>query len=274
MLSTSEIQRLKEIWSVCFLDSSEYISLFFSTLYKDGYVTIHTEKQEIVAAHYLLPYEITIDGKPVKASYFCAAATMPAYRSLGIMSNMIKEALQKLKSQGYKICFLIPANEGLYDYYARFGFQSVYYAKDTIVKALADSRITITPLNDANIVYQHYNELIVPKNLSVVLTKEHFDFLIKETALELGETFEIKKEGRSIGYFFYKQGIVREIVSTEDFNEISPAICAALGKTQCKFSVPLFYNAKGHEKKMGMAIALDDHISINNEFGYIGLMLN
>ncbi|MBR5498130.1 MAG: GNAT family N-acetyltransferase, partial [Clostridia bacterium] len=56
-------------------------------------------------------------------------ATLPEYRNCGIMGEMIEYALNNLKMCGYQAVYLYPADEHLYDYYHKFGFENKFFCR-------------------------------------------------------------------------------------------------------------------------------------------------
>ena len=117
--------QLVNLWCEVFSDSEEYVRLILPFLpFFDCYAVF--EKEEIVSAMYLLPSEIKIGEKLYKGRYLYAAATKEKSRKNGYMSLLINEAIDTLKDKADFIS-LVPANDGLYFYYARFGFESAMY---------------------------------------------------------------------------------------------------------------------------------------------------
>ena len=132
MLLTSEEKRNEEtvnqlisLWKTVFCDDEDYIRLLVPYLpIFDCYVV--KEEGKIVSAFYLLPSEIKVGQRIYKGSYLYAAATYEEYRKNGYMSRLIKEAING-KENELDFISLVPANDGLYSYYSRFGFEELMY---------------------------------------------------------------------------------------------------------------------------------------------------
>ena len=58
------------------------------------------------------------------AAYLYGIATLPKYQQQGISSRLIRQMLEKCRQNGAAFTFLIPADEGLKDYYAKLGYQN------------------------------------------------------------------------------------------------------------------------------------------------------
>lgn len=124
--NSTEIQsQLINLWCEVFGDCEDYVKVILPFLpHFDCYAVF--EDNEIVSAMYLLPSEIKCNEKLYCGRYLYAAATKERCRKNGYMSLLINEAIDTLKDKTDFIS-LVPANEGLYSYYSRFGFESVMY---------------------------------------------------------------------------------------------------------------------------------------------------
>lgn len=121
------IPSLISLWNKVFGDDEEYIKLFFDKAYYDCECFAEIVDDKAVSAFYLLKCTIKKDGRLYNGRYLYAAATLPEYRSKGLMSKLIKEALDYGKSKGLHFVALVPADDGLYDYYTRFGFKEAMH---------------------------------------------------------------------------------------------------------------------------------------------------
>lgn len=116
---TEDVPQLLALWLTCFSEKEEAAELFFkrNLSYTRGYLA--ADKGNPIAALYLV--DCTLCGK--RAHYLCGAATLPQYRKRGVMSALIQYALTDAKQRGDSYSVLLPANDGLYDFYARLGYQ-------------------------------------------------------------------------------------------------------------------------------------------------------
>ena len=113
-----DIPQLVSLWVTCFREKREAAELFFerNISYTHGYVAEDSGKP--VAAVYLV--DCTLCGE--RAHYLCGAATLPEYRGGGVMTSLMRFALGDAEKRGDRFSVLLPADEGLYDFYARFGY--------------------------------------------------------------------------------------------------------------------------------------------------------
>ena len=143
------IQSLINLWHEVFGDEREYIELFFSEAYYDSECFAEMVDDEIVSALYLLKCVIKCSGKIYRGRYLYAAATLPEYRGKGLMSKLIDEAQIYADRENFDFIALVPADDGLYDYYSRFGFtENMFKYRYLIEKDTATMR-AYREINDA-----------------------------------------------------------------------------------------------------------------------------
>ena len=155
------VNQLISLWKTVFGDSEDYIRLLVPYLHIFDCYAI-TEEGKIVSAFYLLPSEIKVGKRIYKGSYLYAAATYEEYRKNGYMSYLIREAI-KDKENELDFISLVPANDGLYSYYSRFGFEELMYNFRT--------KITCDGKNNEQ------NDFITDGERINSLRKSNFDYL-------------------------------------------------------------------------------------------------
>lgn len=136
-----DILQLKKLWLSCFEEREDAVGLFFQQNFYHAYVC--EADGRIVSALYLI--DCTLNGD--RAHYLCGAATLPAYRSKGFMSALIRCALQDARRRGDRFSLLYPASDALYGFYAGFGYQPTSAQKSAILSADTD-RMVIGGLPD------------------------------------------------------------------------------------------------------------------------------
>ena len=112
------ITQLKKLWALCFDEKQSALDLFFDRNFDNMSAYIAFNNGNVASALYLV--NCTLNGK--KSNYLCGASTAPDYRNKGIMSRLIEYALCDAKKSGDVYSLLLPASEGLYSYYKKFGY--------------------------------------------------------------------------------------------------------------------------------------------------------
>ena len=115
----------KEMFYKHFLDSAAGVDLFFENAMQFAEVYCAKSDEKIISALYLIGAHL--NGK--KAHYIFGVATLPEFRGRGIMGNLMEYALNDAKQNGDVYSLLFPANEKLYDFYAKFGYKANCTAK-------------------------------------------------------------------------------------------------------------------------------------------------
>ena len=124
---------LIKLWSEVFGDDLSYIELFFQKQYSRCETFCFIVDNKIISAFYLLPCYLSYKEKNYNGRYLYAAATFEKYRGKQIMSQLIEEAKVYCKNNDLDFLALLPADEGLYNYYSRFGFNTAMYKYETVI---------------------------------------------------------------------------------------------------------------------------------------------
>ncbi len=114
----TDLPALKALWLTCFEEDERAAELFFERTMSFTHAYKATENGEFIAAVYLVG--CTLNGR--QAHYLCGAATRPDCRNRGVMSGLIRFALDDAKNRGDVFSVLFPADEGLYRFYSRLGY--------------------------------------------------------------------------------------------------------------------------------------------------------
>lgn len=128
-----------KIWSECFpADSPEWRRMFFDAVYADDEaLTLNApDSNRAVSSLLLLSYAMTFRESTVGVAYIYGAGTLKKYRARGYMSQLIRQALSEASDRGDTFAVLIPASDALRQYYARFGFSTVFFSQPERYTAL------------------------------------------------------------------------------------------------------------------------------------------
>ena len=115
----SDLPSLAALWLRCFEEKEEAVKLFFERNLSNTHAYLAEDGGTAIAAVYLIGCQLV--GK--SAHYLCGAATDPAYRHRGVMTALIEFALRDAARRGDCYSALLPANDGLYRFYARLGYK-------------------------------------------------------------------------------------------------------------------------------------------------------
>ena len=245
----------KTLSSYKYINSEEEkaVDLFFDKCFnaKQTYIAKYGEK--IISALYLI--SASFNGQ--KAHYLCGASTHKDFRKQGIMSKLIKYALEDSAKSGDKYSFLFPANDNLYNYYQNFGY------RENCIAYISDfSRNDLLSLQELN--FSENNIL-----------KQGND--LKNFAVEYYSTYNIKNV-KSKNYFalFEENENTAEVFYFEfEKNNLKNMINDILQNTDAEYFKfthnKIFENAQ--KIRYGMVKSLESKITVPKDI-YIGITLN
>jgi GNAT superfamily N-acetyltransferase len=147
-----DVPALRGIWKTCFGDADTYLDLFFSMRFAPCDALLWEEAGAPVAVLYQLPAVMRVQGRVFPVHYIYAAATLPACRGRGIMGALLSHAFEEGEKRGDAYSFLRPGEPGLYDYYARFGYRTAFFARTLTLPAQTLANVkpaVLTPLDAA-----------------------------------------------------------------------------------------------------------------------------
>ena len=119
-------QQVMELWHRCFQDTEEFIRFYFQHKYKDEDSLVYEAEGKALAALQMIPYPMSWAGITVPTVYISGACTLPEARNRGIMTLLLQAAFIEMFKRRTAFSTLIPANDHLFDYYARIGYVPVF----------------------------------------------------------------------------------------------------------------------------------------------------
>ena len=125
--SGRDFSALKKLWVECFNDTSAGYKTFFKNNRKNLRIYVARDDTQIVSAL----YHITCTVAGEQAHYLFGASTTAKQRNKGIMQKLVKYSLNDALLLGDKFSLLYPANDSLYGYYSRFGYERKCHRKQT-----------------------------------------------------------------------------------------------------------------------------------------------
>ena len=127
-------EQVKSLWKLCFPeDSDDFVALYFSSRYTDEINSAITENGRVVSALQRIPYPMRFNDAVIPVAYISGACTHPDFRSRGLMSRLLDEAHRKMYADGKYLSVLIPANEGLVDYYSKSGYEICFQQDEKLL---------------------------------------------------------------------------------------------------------------------------------------------
>lgn len=272
-----------DIWHTCFGDEVFIIEKFLDAGF-ECYVAENVSGYPVAMLHFI-PCKISLVNNMAEAVYLYAAATLPEYRNLGIMSGLIDYANSAAAEKGVSFCILMPANKELFDFYEGLGYHRLFKTKLVTIKRkrlkdICDSVINNSKYSFDNITNLRFN----------IYKKKYGNVLWNEKMPELAAYMYSYNAGGFIatdnGYLLCKQ-------MSENMTEVLELAClpnalpVLLGRLFCeykteyyRFRLPVDFDLTdgSHEIKcIGMIKSLgEQELDMSNPYGefYLGLTLD
>lgn len=127
--SINDKKDLSSLWQMTFLEDSQVIERFFQSIFKNVITPVIKFDGEIVSSLFLLPCKI---GKYEGKCVYCAM-TRYSHRGKGYMKELLDFSYNYCKENGFDFLFLVPAEESLFDYYAKCGFEKFGTGRQAIL---------------------------------------------------------------------------------------------------------------------------------------------
>ena len=184
------------VWQSGFDDDAEDVAEFLAGTSGFCDRLVWREDEKIVAEMNIIHCNLSVEGEKESAAYFYALATLPEYRGRGIMSSMIRFALDKFAADGVSYAMIVPAEESLVSYYQRFGFEAVCGAK---IADIPSESIFDFPVETAKLTPDRLKELRDNRRgNNAVFSVEYIEFAIRYcemTAVEFDGGYAIFEQG-------------------------------------------------------------------------------
>ncbi len=120
---TPRIGQIRSLWLEAFADTPEEreaLSSFLIYHYSPEQMLSHEEQGQIVSMLHMIPFQTNIG----RVSYIYAVATSKEYRGRGVAGSLLKQAEQIARKRGDMALVLIPAGDGLIDFYSQHGYEN------------------------------------------------------------------------------------------------------------------------------------------------------
>ena len=122
-----------EFFDTVFNEDKRFNEYFFKNIFNINNLLVYMQGNEIAAMTQTIPYEIKGIGR---VTYIYGATTRPEYRNKGLMSELLNKSFELDIQKGFAGSMLIPANDPLFDFYAKFGYKKVFYKNINIYKSV------------------------------------------------------------------------------------------------------------------------------------------
>ncbi|MGN0049504.1 MAG: GNAT family N-acetyltransferase [Bacteroides sp.] len=198
----TEKEETRQLWECCFHDSEAFTDLYFRLRYRDDINITAQRKGRSVAALQMIPYPMSWEEEVIPTAYISGVCTHPDYRNQGIMGSLLADSFAHMYERGIQLATLIPAEPWLFDYYARFGFASLfrYQVKPFVPSAdfMLPSGYHIVYGNiDRKELYEYFHQMQQQRSCYLLHTEEDFRVILADLRLSEGYYALLQHNGKA-----------------------------------------------------------------------------
>lgn len=280
-----DLNSITKLWQSCFGDEESYIKNFLNNIFLDGNCLLYQDEEEIVSLLFLLESPFVSGEQVLKGAYIYAACTSKEKRGKGFMGALMKYVSEYGAENGYEILYLVPADNSLFGFYEKFGYERAFKRKEFILNReimaiLADSD-SQTGIFDFNAVSKIRNRMIT-ENSGILWNDSLLLYSFSENELAGGKNVFAYKSGETVGYaqIYEKENrcFVKEFCSlSKGTGALIKQILQATDSLYFEFSLAMSFPFSSDNAIIvdnAMAFPLSDRaerILKNNRNAYLGL---
>ncbi len=282
-----DLKTITGLWQSCFGDGEPYINNFLDNIFSGNNCFVYQAEEGIVSFLFLLESPFVSGEQTVKGAYIYAACTEKAHRGKGYMNSLMNYVAEYAAKNDYEILYLVPAENSLFDFYEKLGYEKAFKRKEFILNReimmiLADSD-SETGEFDLTEISKIRNQMI-SENPGILWNDQVLNYSFIENGLVGGKNVFAIKKGEPVGYAqIYEEGnrcIIKEFCSLGMgtgalVRQILQAVDAAYFEFSLAMSLP-FSSDDAIILDNAMALPLSDRakkILKNNRNAYLGLTL-
>jgi predicted acetyltransferase len=247
-----DLPQFTKLWQCCFGDDAKEIQSFWTTAFDRIQVYGTWEGSGLLAMACVLPtHFVDQEGESHSCGYIYAVCTAPKHRGKGICKALLEHIH---KHCGFTYTALVPADENLFQYYSKLGYETRFFHHTYTVAPKKGGNIRIANTE----VYRSIRELQLYDNF---LSYE--DYFLSCA----GTLYRIETEDGlycACGYKKDKTLLIRELLP--DSPQAAAALCAYMGCETAEV------RTMGSTKAFGMLKALKK-VPLPEE-AYLGLALD
>lgn len=258
--------QLKDLWKRCFGDPDSFIDLYFKHRHSADNTDVLIRDGKVVAQLQRIAYPIQYHSLILGGDYLSGVCTDADFRNQGLMSELLLETHRKSFENGQTLTFLIPAEEWLKGYYARFGYTTCFYTRKKRVSAgwvsehlhlpqLQLKAVSLHGMPDDE-TYLFFESMLRRYPISVLHTLTDWQVIAADLALAGGEIWMGMRDGEPVALAFMVAGqgvcTVKELLAVDERFHRSMMV-ALVEQTSMACNEWTFPSVLGEVQELGMA---------------------
>lgn len=222
-----EFPALTEIWKACFKDTEENTVRIFEKLQKPENILVLPCGGEIAAMLSFREFELTSPENQCKAAYIYGVATHPAYQGKGYSTVLLGNAAKLLTHRGYACAVLVPAEESLFGFYQKRGFETAFKLNKATVEVceIKDGESFEFKEIDVKTFGFTRDEHFGDSKMFACWDDEYLEYIAMESKLSGGGALGFERDGKRVCAMCYVDGdtvLVKELAAAP--SELEAAI--------------------------------------------------
>jgi predicted acetyltransferase len=130
----NEINKLKELWKLCFGDEESYIDFYYKYRFKQSETLLLFENNQIASMLTMMPLELVLQNNRIyKTTMLYAIATHPNYRGKNLATQLITQSNKYIKSNNECLSVLVPASQPLFAFYYNQNYKDGFYIRENLL---------------------------------------------------------------------------------------------------------------------------------------------
>ena len=127
------------LWTLCFPGDEEFRRYFFARLYRPEWTLLLLRGNRLCAMAQMRPCRMQNGCVTENATYIYGACTHPDCRRQHLMDRLLRRSFELDRTLGRTASVLIPQEDWLFGFYARFGYAPVLYACEEMYDRISDT---------------------------------------------------------------------------------------------------------------------------------------
>ena len=273
-----DYEDIAKVWRISFSDTDSYIKQFWDSMFKPENTIVYREQGVVVAMYFFLESQTVIKGRGYSTLYLYAAATLPKYRGRGYMAELIEKGVEIAKQRNVDFITLVPADDYLFDYYAKFGFETAFYKKSITLTRKQLFKVVKNASPSSELDMFKIRQIALAPYDFLNWNSDTLNYAMKEHLYTHGSMVSTSK-----GYAMYTKGkdtlYVKELCSMGSVGELFYLLLQKEDAQQFVFNFPVDFPLSTDDQKIvkvGMIKPLNDEAQksiLKMKNAYIGISL-
>lgn len=229
-----DVPALSALWMSAFDDTPGFVAGFFEALPDIGLGVAAELDGRIVGAAYAITALSLVapeEGEACPTAYIYGVATAAEWRSQGIGARLVNEAAARARARGARVICTLPAEAGLYDWYARTAGLSMRLRRAERHMPCPASG-ALPPVRQISAgEYLARREALLAGRAHVRLSTAAMDFQARLLREYGGGLFTLASGGIAAAYLDGGRALIRELICPDaaSADEEAACVCAAIG---------------------------------------------